>query len=70
MPTVESVFPGHQSYRIKEEIWYIPKGNIQHKTQNGENHFCHTQEFILVEEVWNSEMRKECLIKVYLLQKD
>ena len=43
---------------------------MQRKIWDGEIHLCHTQEFMLVGEVWNSEMGKECLSKVCLLQRD
>ena len=34
---------------------------MQRKIRDGEIHLCHTQEFMLVEEVWDSEMGKSAL---------
>lgn len=58
VPTIERKFPGHQAYRIHDKIQYDLTGKKQCKTWGGEIHLCHTQEFILVEEIWYSEMGK------------
>ena len=38
-------------------------GKIQCKIWDGESHLYHTQELILMEEAWNSEMGKNVLSK-------
>lgn len=64
VPTTENEFPGTKHIESMRGSSMIQWEKMQRKIWDGEIHLCQTQEFMLVEEVWDSEMGKECLIKV------
>lgn len=65
----ESKFHGHQADRINN-IFYNPMGKYNVRYVLDSFIFYHTQELIFVEEGWHTGIRKGCLIRVCLLQRD
>lgn len=64
--TVKSKFPGKQAQRISDKV---QEEEMQCKVCDAQIHLFHTWELKLMEEVWSSEMGKECFVIVCLLQR-